>query len=72
MTAPLNDDDQLVVDILHRAVRKALDRKRRLGQYAVFWRDGKVVKVPPEELPTYPPELENQSGAQDEGPETNS
>ena len=28
---------------LQRAVDQALDRKRRLGQYAVFWRDGRVV-----------------------------
>ena len=28
---------------LRRAVKKALDRKRRLCQYAVVWRDGKPV-----------------------------
>ena len=27
---------------LQRAVARALDRKRRLGQYAVFWEDGQV------------------------------
>ena len=26
---------------LKRAVKNTLDRKRRLGQYAVVWRDGK-------------------------------
>ncbi|HUN00050.1 MAG: hypothetical protein B7X12_04030 [Halothiobacillus sp. 20-53-49] len=26
---------------LQKAVDKALERKRRLGQYAVIWRDGK-------------------------------
>lgn len=28
---------------LQRAVDQALERKRRLGQYAVFWRDGRVI-----------------------------
>ncbi len=28
---------------LKRAVDQALERKRKLGQYAVFWRDGRVV-----------------------------
>ena len=28
---------------LQRAVTRALDRKRRLGQYAVFWEDGRVI-----------------------------
>jgi len=29
--------------VLQRAVDKALDRKRRLGQYAVIWEAGKPV-----------------------------
>ena len=28
---------------LQRAVTRALERKRRLGQYAVFWEDGQVI-----------------------------
>ena len=28
---------------LQRAVAEALERKRRLGQYAVSWRNGRVV-----------------------------
>ena len=31
------------LDTLHQAVGKALERKRRLGQYAVIWQDGKPV-----------------------------
>ena len=31
------------LESLRRAVAKELDRKRRLGHYAVFWRDGSVV-----------------------------
>lgn len=30
---------------LKNAVAQALDRKRRLGQYAVIWKDGKPVMV---------------------------
>ena len=28
---------------LQRAVTRTLERKRRLGQYAVFWEDGRVI-----------------------------
>lgn len=31
------------LDSLRQSVAEALERKRRLGQYAVFWRDGRVV-----------------------------
>ncbi len=44
---------------LRRAVHQALERKRRLGQYAVFWRDGRVVfegpDAPEEPLDSGPP-----------------
>ena len=48
-----HDDDYEagVLDALQRAVAKALDRKRRLGQYAVMWRDGQVVCVIPDAPP---------------------
>jgi hypothetical protein len=39
---------------LKQAVGQALDRKRRLGQYAVIWEDGQVRIVPPEALPVWP------------------
>ncbi len=42
------------LDVLRQAVAEALDRKRRLGQYAVFWQDGKVVRVEAEDLPALP------------------
>ncbi len=51
MSKPTTPDDQKILDVLNRAVCKALDRKRRLGQYAVVWRNGQVAKVPPEALP---------------------
>lgn len=42
---------QKQLDALRQAVGKALERKRRLGQYAVTWQNGKPVMtgedVPP-------------------------
>ena len=42
---------QQVLDALREAVRQALDRKKRLGQYAVVWRDGQLVYIG-EDAPT--------------------
>jgi len=42
---------QLVKEALRRAVAEALDRKRRLGQYAVMSLNGKPVRIEPEKLP---------------------
>ena len=36
------------LDALRRAVTQALERKRRLGQYAVLWEDGRMVFVGPD------------------------
>jgi len=33
-------EGQIILDTLQDAVSKALDKKRRLGQYAVVWKDG--------------------------------
>jgi len=33
---------------LQKAVARALERKRRLGQYAVVWRDGRPVRIGPD------------------------
>ena len=44
---------------LQRAVDQALERKRRLGQYAVFWIDGRIVfdgPDAPKEQPNRKPE----------------
>jgi len=43
----LSIEDQRALDALRSAVAEALDRKRRLGQYAVIWRDGHVVRINP-------------------------
>lgn len=40
--------EAMVLDVLERAVAEALERKRRLGQYAVMWRDGRVVSIGPD------------------------
>ena len=36
---------QLILDSLQKAVTQALEKKRRLGQYAVVWRDGRPVMI---------------------------
>ena len=46
----LSIKDQRALDALRRAVTEALERKRRLGEYAVIWRDGQVVRLEPDEL----------------------
>jgi hypothetical protein len=40
--------EAMILDVLKRAVAEALERKRTLGQYAVFWRDGRVVCIGPD------------------------
>ena len=47
---PLSNKDARALDALRRAVTEALERKRRLGEYAVIWRDGQVVRLEPDEL----------------------
>lgn len=41
--APPGKFEEEALAALQRAVTRALDRKRRLGQYAVLWEDGRVV-----------------------------
>ena len=45
---------------LRRGVSKALDEHKRMGHYIVVLKDGKVVKIPPEEIvvPPYPDDSE--------------
>ena len=38
-------DAQRQLNTLRQAVRNALERKRRLGHYAVIWQDGKPVRI---------------------------
>lgn len=43
--AKLSEKGQVILDSLQKAVTQALEKKRRLGQYAVVWRDGKPVMI---------------------------
>jgi len=43
-----HEHEAMVLDVLRRAVAEALERKRRLGQYAVIWREGHVVCTGPD------------------------
>lgn len=44
MKAP-SPDSQKILESLQAAVQQALERKRRLGQYAVIWVDDKPVFI---------------------------
>jgi hypothetical protein len=41
-TRELSPEAQRSLEALQAAVREALERKRRLGQYAVVWRNGRI------------------------------
>ena len=56
---PLSPDCQRALDALQAAVTEALERKRRLGQYAVFWQDGRPVRVIPGETEPAQPQTGN-------------
>ena len=45
-------DSQKMLESLRKAVNKALEKKQRLGQYAVIWVDNKpvIIKEPYPEL----------------------
>ena len=38
-------DTQKILDFLRQVASDTLERKRRLGHYAVVWRDGKPVAI---------------------------
>ncbi len=40
--------EAMILEVLRRAVAEALERKRKLGQYAVIWREGRVVCTGPD------------------------
>ena len=42
------DHETIALDTLKRAVAEALERKRRLGQYAVVWREGRPMCIGPD------------------------
>lgn len=45
-----NDLEKIVDDCLRKAIAQELWKHKRLGQSIVTSRDGKVVKIPPEEI----------------------
>lgn len=47
MTQPIqpSPQSQEMLNALRRAVADALEKKRRLGQYAVVWEDGRPVML---------------------------
>jgi hypothetical protein len=45
------DDSALILREMRRAVREALLRHKRLGNAVAVWRNGKVVWIPPDEIP---------------------
>lgn len=56
MTSPaLPEKYQRTLDCLRQVHHDTLEKKRRLGHYAVLWRDGKVIAVG-EDAPTEPRE----------------
>lgn len=40
-----SEDTQKMLETLQRAVNDALDKKRRLGQYAVIWRNNRPIAI---------------------------
>lgn len=44
---PLSQENRRLMASLQKAVGEALERKRRLGQYAVIWRDGAPAFIGP-------------------------
>jgi hypothetical protein len=55
-----NDYETRALETLKQAVAEALERKRRLGQYAVVWREGRAVCIGPDAPPArYPQNTES-------------
>ena len=40
-----SEEGRILLETLHKVVTETLEKKRRLGQYAVIWRDGKPVET---------------------------
>ena len=59
----LSADDQRALDALRSAVAEALERKRRLGQYAVIWQDGRVVRLEPSDMTPLAPAAKSRTDA---------
>ena len=45
MTNKIPPETQTALETLRKVAAETLDRKRRLGHYAVIWQDGKPVAI---------------------------
>jgi hypothetical protein len=52
---------QAIDNGVKRGVRAALREHKLLGHSIVIWRDGKVVEIPPEEIPDFEEETSSAS-----------
>ena len=52
--SPLSPETERALGSLRQAVAEALERKRRLGQYAVILQDGRPAQVIPDEAEAQP------------------
>jgi hypothetical protein len=41
---------EALIKSMRASVAKALDRKRRLSQYAVVWKNDQIVRIDPEDI----------------------
>lgn len=44
-------DPEAMDKVLEQAIRETLRAHKRAGNYVVTWRDGKVLRVAPEDIP---------------------
>jgi hypothetical protein len=54
ISAPPSPEAQAMLEALQAAVAKTLEEKQKLGQYAVFWQDGRPVQIGPDAPTTSP------------------
>ena len=45
------DDIAAILEAMRRGVREALARHKQAGNPVAVWREGRVVLIPPEEIP---------------------
>lgn len=59
----ISPDTQKTLDLLRQVADETLERKRRLGHYAVVWHDGQVMALGGTDAPDYLPKLDVKSEA---------
>lgn len=52
-------ESKRMLESLRQAVNKALDKKRRLGQYAIIWKNGRPVVLEADKQTTSRDKMEN-------------